>query len=566
MTSSDSNEEKSGAQNAPVLSPKGKLKLANTWWAPAIILILAGLLVFIPGLQYYGIIDPSDGLYAEAAREMLERKDWITPSSNYKFFFEKPILIYWMIMTSYNLLGGVSEFAARLPVALCGVISCVALYYLVRPFLGARASLFAALSLLATPLFVVVGRVAITDVPLTLFMMMGALGLFNRLHGAHWISLAVAYVGLGSALLLKGPVPIGLVALLVFVYLLWTSPRTSEGRYRWWCQKIFSLHPFLGSAVMLSIAAPWYIVEYQATKGEFFQEFFVRQNLGRAMGNVNHQNPFWFYIPIYFAGFFPWSLLTLLDIRRYFGILKRRWQPTRRASLELFAILWLVLILGIFSVLKTKLGTYILPLAPALAILSGSVLDRIIRFKKTKALSWILLALVLVIFPVLGALSPTLCSALGYRINTVYDFVSFGFFVWLLLAFAAWQAFRKQSETAITAISCACIFACGTFIPIGIVAHYTQGDLPLKEMLKRVVRDRAQVALYMRDSPAVTFYMRRPIREINTLLDYKNYVESGDKPHYLLVTTDVMKQMNEPPPMWTLLEQRSKWHLFEIDP
>jgi 4-amino-4-deoxy-L-arabinose transferase-like glycosyltransferase len=534
-------------------------------WIQFLFILVSALVIFIPGLYHYGIIDPSDGLYAEGAREMLERSDWITPSSNYKPFYEKPILIYWMIMAFYQLFE-VHEFYARLPVALCGVASAVALLILVRPFLGARASMFSALALLSTPIFVTVGRVAITDVPLTLFMMLGALCLFSRCFGAHWISLAVAYCSLGLALLLKGPVPVAMVAIILLIYLAWTRPKGTEAWHQWWWRKALLLHPLLGTAVMLSIAAPWYIAEGIATKGAFFQEFFINQNFGRAMGTVNHQNPFWFYIPIYLGGFFPWSVVTLFSIRRYFSLVKQRWLPTRRANLELFSIVWLVFVLGIFTILKTKLATYILPIAPPLAILSGSLLDRVIRHRKSKLLSWALLAFILIVMPLLAIAAPAICFKLDIDFSGLYMIVGFGFFIWCFLVIATVAAFRKKLEASITAIACACAFACGTFVPTALQYHYIRSDRPLFELLRRVVKDKAQVALYMRDSPAVNFYLRRPIKEIKTLLDYKLYVEAGKKPHYLLVTSDVMEQMKEPPAMWTLLDKRSKWHLFEVDP
>lgn len=542
-----------------------QLKRSSPLWQHVLIVLLAGGLCFLPGLNSYGVIDPSDGLYAEAAREMLERSDWITPSSNYKPFFEKPILIYWMIMASYQFFG-VSEFAARLPIALSGIVSCLALLLFTRRFFSPRASLLSALALMSIPLYVVVGRIALTDVPLTFFMMLGALGLFSRLRGAAWPSLAIAYIGLGLALLMKGPVPVGMVGLLVIVYLLLTRPKGAEGGYHWWWQQALRIHPLLGTVVMLSVAAPWYIFEGAATQGKFFEEFFIRQNLGRAMGNVNHQNPFWFYLPVFFGGFFPWSLFVLSEIPRLFRLVKQRWPKTQRASLEIFATIWLVLILAIFSVLKTKLATYILPVAPALAILSGSMLDRLIRQRKSKVVAFTLLPVVVIAFPLIGAFARTICTKAGFDDTSYYSYMLYGGAVWVFLIISTIFAFRKKLDDSVTTFACATAFACGTLVPISLMAHYTNTDLPLKLLLIRAVQDKAQVALYMRDSPAVNFYMRRPIIEINTLLDYKKYVESGKKPHYLLVTTDVMKQMKEPPPMWKLLEKKAKWHLFAIDP
>lgn len=534
-------------------------------WVQILFILVAALVVFLPGLYNYGIIDPSDGLYAEGAREMLERSDWVTPSSNYKPFYEKPILIYWMIMASYKLFE-VHEFYARLPVALCGVASAVSLFLLTRSFLGARAALFSSMALLSTPIFVTVGRVAITDVPLTFFMSLGALCLFARCFGAHWISLAVGYCALGLALLLKGPVPVAMVAIILSIYLVLTCPKGPAGGHHWWWRKLWLLHPLLGTAVMLSIAAPWYITEGLVTKGAFLQEFFINQNFGRAMGTVNHQNPFWFYIPIYLGGFFPWSVVTLFSARRYVSMLKQRWLPTRRANLELFSIIWLVFVLTIFSLLKTKLATYILPVAPPLAILSGSLLDRVVRYNHSKPLSWALLAFIILVGPLLAIFAPVICFKIGVDISTLYAAVGFGFFVWCFFVIATIAAFRKKVDASITSIVCACAFACGTFVPTALQYHYIQSDLPLFHLLRRVVRDKAQVALYMRDSPAVNFYLRRPIREIKTLLDYKLYLEAGRKPHYLLVTSDIMKQMKEAPATWILLDKRSKWHLFKVDP
>lgn len=562
LTSSTAHESAPGGF-APASKPKNSGALRRL--VQVLFVLLAAMIIFLPGLNYYGIIDPSDGLYAEAAREMLERNDWVTPTSNYKPFYEKPILIYWMIMASYKLFD-VFEVAARLPIALCGIASAVALLVMVRPFLGGRAAMFSALALLSTPLYVTVGRVAITDVPLTLFMMLGALGLFSRLWGAHWISLAVAYSALGLALLAKGPVPVALVAIIVLIYLAWIRPKGAEGGHQWWWRKLAVLHPLLGTAVMLSIAAPWYIAEGMATKGAFFQEFFINQNFGRALGKVNHQNPFWYYIPFFFAGFFPWSVVNLFAIGRYFSLLKKRWLPTRRANLELFSIIWIVFVLGLFSLLKTKLPTYILPIAPPMAILAGSLLDRAIRFKQSKKLAWFLLSVVAVVLPALAVLTPVVCFKLKVDTSMLQALLGYGFFVWCFLLAATVAAFRKKLEASVTAIACACAFACGTFVPTALQFQYVQNDYPLLLLLRRVVRDKAHVALYQRDSPAVNFYLRRPVKEIKTLLEYKEYVEAGKKPHYLLVTTDVMQQMQNTPPMWTLLGRGAKWHLFEIDP
>ena len=79
----------------------------------------------------------------------------------------------------------------------------------------------------------------------------------------------------GLALLLKGPVPVAMVAIILSIYLVLTCPKGPAGGHHWWWRKLWLLHPLLGTAVMLSIAAPWYITEGLVTKGAFLQEFFI---------------------------------------------------------------------------------------------------------------------------------------------------------------------------------------------------------------------------------------------------------------------------------------------------
>src|ERR1700733_12464233 len=100
---------------------------------------LLGILLFFPGLDSYGILDPSDGLYTEGAREMVESGNYITPYLNYQTFFDKPVLIYWLIAASYKLFG-IAPWSARVPVALAGILTPVAMYAFGRQLMRRRAA------------------------------------------------------------------------------------------------------------------------------------------------------------------------------------------------------------------------------------------------------------------------------------------------------------------------------------------------------------------------------------------------------------------------------------------
>src|SRR5262249_4122538 len=116
----------------------------------------------------------------------------------------------------------------------------------------------------------------------------------------------------------------------------------------------------------------------------FFYDFFIRQNFGRMMGTVNHQEKWYFYIPVFFGGLCPWTLYLVSAPSAY----KRAW--SLRHSLDsharfflLFAC-WAVSVLALFCALPTKLPTYILPAFPAIAILTAVQVDTLLRGKSMR--------------------------------------------------------------------------------------------------------------------------------------------------------------------------------------
>ena len=106
-------------------------------WIVLIGLIVVSILAFLAGLGSFGILDPSDGYYSEGAREMFLAHNWLTPHLNYVWFFDKPIMNYWLISASYAIFG-VTEFASRLPAAICGAALVPVLYAFMRQFCRSR--------------------------------------------------------------------------------------------------------------------------------------------------------------------------------------------------------------------------------------------------------------------------------------------------------------------------------------------------------------------------------------------------------------------------------------------
>lgn len=144
-----------------------KLKLSDK--TLALLLFAIALLSLLPTLGITRIIDPSDGFFAESARELLESNNFIVPTLNYAPYNDKPILTHWLIAASYAVLG-VSEFASRLPSALCASALCVATFAFARRYANSRTAWFAGLILVSSYLFSILARVSLTDMPLALFL------------------------------------------------------------------------------------------------------------------------------------------------------------------------------------------------------------------------------------------------------------------------------------------------------------------------------------------------------------------------------------------------------------
>ncbi|MGH7167138.1 MAG: ArnT family glycosyltransferase, partial [Nitrospiraceae bacterium] len=216
---------------------------------PVILLSLAALLFFL-GLGALGLTDRDEGSNAEAAREMVETGDWITPTLNYEPRFAKPAFVYWLMSGAYRLVG-VSEFAARLPSALFGVALILLQYLFLTRMRGPVLGLLGALMLLLNIGMVSIGRLALTDSVLIFFT---TLALFSFWLGLHLEGRArhffwLFYLGMALATLTKGPVGVAVPLLAVVPYL------TVTRRWGQFWQRGF---PLSGALLFLLLALPWY--------------------------------------------------------------------------------------------------------------------------------------------------------------------------------------------------------------------------------------------------------------------------------------------------------------------
>lgn len=384
--------------------------------------------VFFTELGGARLWDRDEPRNSRASHEMLARGDWIVPTFNGELRDHKPILLYWGQMASYLALGE-SEFTARLPSALCALLTVVAILILGSRLSGQRTGInrdgYWAAGVLATCLFfVMAGRAATPDACLVAFSTLGITALViatlspappyssGRVGKARWIPAMFGYTMLGLAALAKGPV--GIVLPLVVVHIWWlicyrlqTSepndgaprelalvPRVTAAMYEVWralnplqCfRAIWYLRAIPGLLLCLLAAAPWYIAVGYETDGAFLRGFFLDHNVGRAMHSLEGHNGSIFFYPVAFlVGTFPWSL-WLIPILLWCRKASR--ECVLQKQMVVLAGAWVGVYVVAFSIASTKLPSYITPCYAGAALAVGGYLRQFESTWQLPSLSW----------------------------------------------------------------------------------------------------------------------------------------------------------------------------------
>ena len=341
-------------------------------------LLFAGLIfvVYFIGLSL-PLVGPDEPRYSQVAREMFERGDWITPTLGGFHWFEKPALLYWLQIASYNLFG-VSEFAARFGSALFGVGTVASLWilgkYVEKQESGNSFANQLGLIAASTVGIIVFAHGASFDIILTFPITAAMVSFFVYDVTKRSMWLVSFYFFIGLSLLAKGLIgivfPFGIVGL--YHVLLWKVP----GR-----KLLFSI--LWGTLLSAAVASLWYLPMYMRHGWQFVDEFFVQHHFQRYTSNKYlHPQPFYFFFWVLPLMTIPWLPFFLASIWK----LAKQSFPDRRSEtrsalspLHLFSIAWLLVPLIFFSFSGSKLPGYILPAVPPAIILTADYIHRFVR-------------------------------------------------------------------------------------------------------------------------------------------------------------------------------------------
>ena len=340
---------------------------------------LIACVLYLPGLGRPALWEPDEGRYAEIAREMVQSGDYVTPRDDWVRYFEKPPLIYWASAAAIKGLG-TNEFAVRLPAALFSIGQVAITYALAEEMFDITAAALAAFSLALSPLFFGFGRSLTLDPALSFFveatlaafyMAARAAPALDALGARRWLYLAAAMTALGT--LTKGPVALVIGGGIALIYLI-VERRSGE---------IVRI-PWPGCALIyLAIVAPWFAMVSRRNP-DFLGFFFVHEHFQRYAISTEHSQRAYFFIPVTLAGMWPWIYFIPRAIARLRSNDRTDLAPYNRSVMR-FLLLWFAFVFVFFSIPHSKLGSYILPGLPPLAILAGYGLSSLTRDGEARA-------------------------------------------------------------------------------------------------------------------------------------------------------------------------------------
>jgi 4-amino-4-deoxy-L-arabinose transferase-like glycosyltransferase len=506
------------------------------------LLLAFGAVLFLPNLGGPSLWDIDEGNNAEAAREMWAAHNWIVPTFNFELRVDKPALLYWLQIGAYKLFG-VNEFAARFPSAVAALLAVLCTYELGRRMFGAAVGLLGGLMLGSGVLFCAAAHFANPDALFNACTLLTFLCFWNSFARGDRSWFLLCGVGSGLAVLAKGPIGLLLPSAVTLIFLLWARQ----------LRRLLDWRLLVGMLTFGLVMVPWYAWVGAETRGNFLKGFFLAHNVDRYLNAMEgHTGGPGYYLLVLFLGLLPWS--AFLGLALWYSL--RFNQPDAQArgrerQSVAFLWCWIVFYIAFFSVSRTKLPNYILPVYPAVAVLTARFLDRW-RRGEFQPPAWMLHAaplclLLLGVGTAAGLL--TLGGVWSLRVdNRTYSGVEMWAVLGLLpLAGAAvtWWCLRHGRRTGMIAG-----FAASSFAYLAVLAGWGAGALEKHKAPRELVRGlhdnltahEVRIGAYQYFQPSLVFYCQREVQKLKSEDELIEFL-TCPLPVYLFMPASVWQQL-----------------------
>jgi 4-amino-4-deoxy-L-arabinose transferase-like glycosyltransferase len=479
-----------------------------------VLLLAAAVVPYFVGLGDSAIWDANEAFYVETPREMIERGDYIGPTFNYEPRLNKPVLSYWIVAGFYRLFG-ISVGVQRLAIALgaMGLLAAACfLAWLAWPddamcrATRAEAALWAGIGLAISPRLLMLARRIFIDTYIALFMALTLVffAASERYPARRRLFLLLMYVSVGLGMLTKGPVAVVVPGLAFAVYLLVHRE----------VKRAAAMMIPTGMLVVLAIVTPWYAALYLRDGWTYIVSFFVGENVDRFTSGLGVQvrRPFSFYLPVVFSDSFPWSAYLVPAAI----VCWRQWRAgVSDASARVRSLLWIwiVVIVGFFSLSAGKQDLYIFPIVPAVAALASWIVARATTEANPAGAARTTVAAAAVLLILGGGLfyvAETAGSA--YAIEGIAAAGAIGL---VAGAVAIWLASTRRLFASVACLALAFVAINAVFVSRTLPSFEAYKPVPgFAETIGRRASNDDVVATYDQSMPSLVYYLRRHVVEL----------------------------------------------------
>ena len=518
-------------------------------------LLLVAILPYFLNLGVSSIWDANEAFYAQTPREMIETRDYVTPSFNFQLRMNKPVLSYWNVAASYQLFG-ISEWSERLPIAIGALVIIGTAFGLGRLLGGTLAGLFAAIVLATSPRLVLLARRIIIDIHITMWtgLVLLCFALAETRPQRRRLYLCLMYAAAGFGVLTKGPVAVFLPAVVFFIYLA-SQKRLGDLR-----------HMMLptGALISLAIVVPWYYLLYREYGWEYIGSFIVGENLSRYAEAIGEQSRgLLFYIPVMLADLFPWSLMIPLAL--WWAIRDERQDRATR-----LLVVWIAAIVVFFSLSGTKEDLYILPVVPAEAALIGAMLAKAVEGRPfdaaqgrpvSQAVAWCCGATGVLLIATGSAALWLFAIAHRYSLDGAALIGATALAGGVIAV--AWLFRRKVFASVLTtATALVVIVWCIVLCTLPDFERY-KPVRPFSEIIRSRASIGAIVGSYKFSLPSMVFYLHRPVMEV-VLPDHLRAVFYSSSDVYFIMAEEEYNSVKDRLPVDTYVLARQQ--MFDLRP
>jgi 4-amino-4-deoxy-L-arabinose transferase-like glycosyltransferase len=449
--------------------------------------------------------DWDEAIYAQISKEAIAGGNWWTLHWGFTPYLRKPPVFMWTTAILYEVFG-VSEFWARAASAFSGVGLLVITYLVAKQIYDRWVGLFAAAILLTSYQFVASSRFGTTDIMLTLFTYTSIYA-YLRLKSDHQRWWHVIWISCAFALMTKSAAGAIVPSLIILALLLDRRFKTA----------IRSKHFWLGLLVGFILVVPWHISMYAQHGQAFINQYIGHSIVERSVSALDqHTGGRYFYIDRLQKYFFPWVYVTPFAIAM---TIREMVQGQRRARI---LMLLTILIFGICTAVQTKLRWYIVPLYPALAILTSSLLLKALKSYDSMAFSCLIMAVFVV-----SLLAP---------LKIVLIFAVAGL---ACILFSVVRKRRVDQPATITICAFLLVVGMNTLRPL-----YAGGETPVAKLSRIAGRanDNSHTPLIVASGlfkPTPLFYSNRPIKVAYTTDDLTFFIREQRLREIILAEKDI---------------------------